>query len=362
MKIDEQSLSESLHSLEGEIAPGLAARVRHEGRRRLLRRRSFTAAGAIAIGSAAAPTTIAVRTHFDSNAVLGAASGPGSSATLSELYAAPPLPGSRCTQGSTAKAAPASYPQLLLLPPVNDVTYALVRRGTSECRTPHVALTLLREQGDRVTQGVLVDGPNAPTAAEDGFGRGSVPIGDQGSQPILGAAGTEFTADGRTDAYWTEPDGGQWHAEARGMSQDDAVALLDQLSVDSDAGTAALVSGSAHGWTVAAPAVDPPAGAVGSVLSEWVDSAGHTVDMNVSAEPTRIDQEAATARLDATFVTVDGQPGMLVADLRAATLVWQVASNVEADITVNGGTAEEVEQLAASVTLAAPDDPRFSEN
>jgi hypothetical protein len=361
MMIDEQTLTEALHNLDVVIAPDLSARVRRDGQRRLLRRRSLAAAGAVAVGSAAVPATIALRAAVGSGA-LGAASGPGSDATLSELYAPPPPPGSRCTEGTSRSAAPAAYPQLLLLPLGQDLTSAVVRAGISQCRTPHIALTLVHTAADTVTEGVVVDGPNAPTAVEDGFGPGSNPIGDTGSLPILGVAGIEFTADGHTDAYWTEPDGGQWHAQARGMSQQAAVALFDQLALDSHAGTATIAPGAAPGWTVAPAALDAHAGAQGTVMSEWVDSSGHTVDMNVTAEPNRIDQEAASAALDATLVTVNGQPGVLVADARTATLIWAPADNVEADITVNDGTSAEVEQIAASLSLAAPNDPRFAQS
>ncbi len=359
MVIDEETVTESLHSLDVVIAPDLLARVRRDGRRRLLRRRSLVAASAVAAGSAAVPVTLALRASGAAD-VIGAASRGGSRATLSELYAPPPAPGSRCTEGGSSAAAPTAYPELLLLPPGQAVTSAVVRAGTSRCRAPHIALTLLRADSDVVTAGVVVAGPNAPSADEDGFGPGSDPVGDTGSLPILGVAGTEFTADGHTDAFWTEPDGGQWHAQVRGLSQQDAVALLDQLTLDSHAGTATIPPDAARGWTIAPAAVDERAGTEGTVMSEWVDGSGHTVELNVTAGPSRVDQEAASARLDATLVTVAGQPGVLLADARTATLIWAPAHDVEADITVNDGTGTEVEQLAASLALAPPSDPRFA--
>jgi len=357
MMIDERTLAESLHSLEMDVAPDLAARVRRGGQRRLLRRRAQVAAGVAAVGAASVPVGIAVRTQVNASHISAA-----SDASLSDLYAPPPAPGSTCTEGTSGAAAAAAYPQLLLLPPGQDVTYAHVRRGKSDCSPPHVALTLLHTAGDQVTRGLVLEGPNAPTAIEAGFGPGSNPVGGTGSQPVQGSAAEEFTVDRHTDVYWTGPDGAQWHAEMTGVTQADAVVLLDGLTLDSHAGTATVPSSAAQDWTVAAPAADAPSGLEGSVESEWVDSNGHTVDLNVSAVPNRIDQQAATAQLGATFVTVNGQRGEVVSDPRTATVGWQAGDNVEADVTVLGGTAAEAEQIAASVRLTAPDDPRFNQD
>jgi hypothetical protein len=367
MTLDEKSLTDALGAIDAVASPDLAARARAGGRRRLVRRRSLTAVGAVALGAAAAPVTLAVRSGIGSHGgtiTLGASP----TATDPGLYAAPPLPGSRCNEGYAGKAAPATYPDLLLLPPSTaDMHYAFVRNETSGCASPHVALTAIQRDGDSVGAGLVVQGPNAPTPVEDGRQGPSIEFsGITGHEPIDGQPGTEYTIpeSGRTDGFWTEPDGGQWHAVARGMSASDAVALFNRLEVDGHAGTASVPESAIQGWTVEPPADDVDTGQTGMVISQWIDAEGHLVDMTVSQTPDRTFQHAVESGGQESIVTVRGRPAVLAPTGgnggNAYALTWQESKDAEVELAVTGGTASEIKQVAESLVLASADDPRIS--
>lgn len=367
MTLEEKALTEALGAIDADVSPDLAARARAGGRRRLLRRRSLTAVGAVAVGAATAPVTIAVRSagsHGDDSFRVGASP----TATDPSLSAAPPAAGSVCNDGYASKATPSTYPQLLLLPPSSQhMRYAFVRNETSGCASPHVALTALQRDGDAVGAGLVVQGPNAPTPAEDGREGPSIEFaGVTGHDPIDGQPATEYTIpeSGRTDAFWTEPDGGQWHAVTRGMSASGAIALFNRLEVDGHSGAASLPDSAIHGWTVEPPADDVGAGRTGMVISQWLDAQGHLVDMTVTQTPDRTFQHAVESGGQETIVTVRGRPALLAPTGgnggNAYALTWQESKDAQVELALTGGGAAEIEQVAESLVLASPDDPRFA--
>lgn len=366
MTLDEKSLSDALRAIDSGVSPDLAARVRIGGRRRLVRRRSLTAVGAVAIGAVATPTAIAARAvgpHGGGTFKVGSSP----NATDPALYAAPPAIGSECNGGYSGKDSPAAHPDLLLLPPQSaDVRYAFVRNQTSACAAPHVALTAIQQHGDAIGAGLVVEGPNAPTATEDGrVGPYIDFMGETGHAPIDGQPAVEFTIQqsGHTDAYWTEPDGGQWHAVVRDMNQADAVALLDRLELDGHDGTATLPDASNDGWTVEGPVADRSADQGGTVISQWTDTQGHLVDMTVSQTSDRTIVDAIAGGGSESIVTVRGKPAVLSPTGGNGGdgygLIWQEDKDVLVSLSVTGGNATEIEQVAESLSLASPDDARF---
>ncbi|HVT63608.1 MAG TPA: hypothetical protein VHD81_00455 [Mycobacteriales bacterium] len=365
MTFDEHALSDALHSIEAEASPDLASLARAGGRRRLLRRRSATAAGAVAVGAIAAPVGLAVRSGLGAdNGTIKVGASP--TATDPSLYAAPPAPGSDCNGGNGGKASPASYPDLLLLPSSADsFRYAFVRDQTGNCAPPHIAFTAIQQHGDSVGAGLVVEGPDAATPAEDGReGPGVGFLGDKGHAPIDGQPATEFSLStiNHTDAYWTEPDGGQWHAIVRDMTQADAVGLLNRLSLDPTAGTATLSGAAADGWTVMPPVRDQAADQTGVVMSQWIDPQGHLVDLTVTQTPDRTMQDAVSYGGPESMTTVRQHPAVLVphGGTSGDMLTWQEAKDVQVQLVVHNPSGDEIVQVADSLQLVSPDDPRFA--
>ncbi|HTW21711.1 MAG TPA: hypothetical protein VME70_16060 [Mycobacteriales bacterium] len=373
MTVDERDLSAALHALDPDLSPDLVTKVRAGGRRRLLRRRSYVAAGVVAVGAAATPVGLALRAGGAPDQSVGVA-GHHRARAASDLYASPPPVGSQCNSGYSAThnraghALASTYPQLLLLPPNQPIDYAFVRSQRPSCPSPHVALTAVRAGADTDHQGLVVEGPNAPTAVEDGRAGPTIGFtGQTGHEPILGEPGSEFTitSNGHTDAFWTEPDGGQWYAEVRHLPQDQAVALLDHLALDPAAGTATL-NGAGSGWSTEPAAADVRPDQTGIVFSQWTDPDGHEASMTVTETPNRIDQLAAGSYVDFTFVTVRGQRAILAPDGGQGggvqSLTWQEAADVQVSLTIDNASAAEIEQVADSLQLASPSDPRISKH
>jgi hypothetical protein len=365
MTFDEHALTDALHGIAVDVAPDLASRARTGGRRRLMRRRSLTAAGAVAVGAATVPVTVAVSDGWGEGRVEVT-----TSSNASSLYVPPPPAGSQCNAGFASKASAADHADLLLLPPGQQVRYAYVRDETSDCSYPHVALVAWQPAGDSDHQsigaGVVVEGPNAPTAVQAGaVGPAITFAGDTGHLPVRGQAATEFTIDDYTNAYWTEPDGGQWHAKVREMSQHAAVALLNRLVLDSRTGTAALGGASADGWGTVSDLPDRSSSDTAEVISQWSDPEGHLVDMTVTQRPDWSVYERAAEFIGPTqIVAVRGGPGLLAPSGgnggNAYSLTWQESNDVEVDLAIKGATTEEIQQVAESLQLASPDDPRIS--
>jgi hypothetical protein len=366
MTLDEQAVADALHDIEISVPSDLTQRARAGGRRRLIRRRAVIGAGVVAVGAVSAPIVQAFR------AGAGSRIEPTQQQHLYPgLYAAPPTSGTQCNAGGGA--APSTHSDLLLLPPVNQalIGSAYVRDGRWFCN-PHVALTALRLSGSSVVEGLDLEGPNAPTAEEaNRVGPDQTFAGVSGKLPIDGQPALEFTITpyDHTDAYWTEPDGGQWHATVRGVSQSDAVALLDRLSLDPLAGVATLPDAERGGWTVEPAAVDPSPSDTGVVFADWHDQAGHPVDLTVTQGPDRIDQLAAGGpggmyRIEGfigpmQFIQVRGHLALLGMGTNK-TLFWQEAPDVEVQLIVSRASEAEILQVADSLSLASPNDPRLS--
>jgi hypothetical protein len=368
MILDERALAAALGAIEVAVPVDLASRARAGGRRRLMRRRAYAAAGVAAFGVAATPTAFAVRSALssDGDAQLPIASSP-TTATVTDLYATPPASGSVCNGGDSVKVSPSAHPDLLLLPPSSvPLRYAFVRDQSWGCVSPHVALTALQSAGgDAIGAGLVVEGPNAPTPAEDGREGPYIHFfGQTAHDSIDGQPATEFTvAQGsHTDAYWTEPDGGQWHAIVRGMSQQGAVTLLNQLAVDGRNGTARLAGADSPEWTVEPTVPDVAADQTGVVMAQWVDSEGHVVDLTVTQTPDRTYQRAIADEGPESVVTVRGHTAVLGSGDGGVPLgvVWQEAQDVQVQLAVTGGSVAELERIAASLAPASPDDPRFA--
>jgi hypothetical protein len=370
--IDEHTLAEALQSLDGATAPDLLTKVRRGGRRRLLRHRSYAAAGVAAVAGAAAPITTAVL-HQHGATALGLGRGHRAHGA-GDLYAPPPPAGSQCNGGVSGNshpdghAAASAYPQLLYLPPGQPVRYAFVRSQRGTCAPPHVALTAWQRAGGEVVRGLVVEGPNAPSAMQAGYAGPDVGFsGQNGHQQIDRQAGREFTIRQaeNTEAFWTEPDGGQWHATVKGVSQDRAVQLLDRLRLDPRSGTAALSGPVAHAWQVEPPAQDQPR-ASGWFTSEWTDAQGHRVDLDATQTPDRMNQLAAADAGTRTVITVRGHRALYspVDGLGGGVPVvtWQEAPDVQIDLTVVGGTEQEVVRVADSLGHIAANDPRINRN
>lgn len=359
MLIDEPTVIQSLHDIDAEAPAGLLATVRRGGRRRMLRRRAaYSASGVVALAAVGGAVATAA-THHGTGASLRVTTSPTHS---SGLYADPPPAGSHCNGGYGGHANPSHYPQLLLLPRNQQVSYAFTRADSSACVRAHVALTLLDTAGATIQRGLVVEGPDAPTATEAAYEGGpNVGFGGQsGHHQIRGNPGSEFTIRGFTNAFWTEPDGGQWQAEATGMSQQAAVHLLDRLSLDSSAGTATLPDAGSQGWTVAPATADEPAGAQGTLLSQWPLPSGNKADLTVTAGPDRTDQQAAgSAPRGSFFTTVDGHRAVASYSSQFATLVWQQADNVQVELDVEQGTIAEARQAASTLAMTTPRDPRI---
>ncbi|HVV75325.1 MAG TPA: hypothetical protein VHC43_04750 [Mycobacteriales bacterium] len=366
MILDEKSLSDALQAIDADVSPDLAARARAGGRRRLVRRRSLTAVGAVAVGAVAAPITLAVRHHTGSGRAFQVSASP--TASDPGLYAAPPAAGSECNAGNAKHVQPTVDPDLLLLPPAEQpVRYAFVRSQIGNCLSPHVALAAFQMQGASVGAGLVVYGPNAPTPAEDGRVGPHIEFGgDEVHAPIDGQPATEFALPSlnHTDIYWTEPDGGQWRASVRDMSASDADALVNSLRIDGGRGTATLPSDASEDWSVEPNVPDASADDTGLVMSQWVDSQGHVVDLTVTQSPNRtVDREVGISGPE-SFVTVRGRDALYSSSGGngggAQSLTWQEAKDVTVDLAMTGGTTDEIKQVAESLSLASPDDPRLS--
>jgi hypothetical protein len=224
-----------------------------------------------------------------------------------------------------------------------------------------------------VQAGIVVEGPDAPTPLEiDEAGPGVQHATPPGHSPILGQPATEFTF-GNTehrDVYWSEPDGGQWHATVSGLSQSAAVELLDGLTLESRTGSASL-AGSQTNWQVEPPAADAAASDEGALAAAWTDAEGHRATLNITQGPDRVDQFAVGAPSGQyvpegyagpiRLTSVRGHPAAFGPGA-TPTLFWQEAPDVEVSLVITGASEAEIKQVAGSLTLASPNDPRFSAN
>ena len=360
MILDETTISEALQAATDELSldSDLATRVRRGGELRLRRHRVMAAAGVTAVVAAIVPAAIALAPSPSHRGQASIVLGASPSAGLS-LYATPPPAGAQCNSGHAEPASDASYPQLLMLPAGQGVSYAFTNSQTSTCQPAHVALTLLRTSGAAVTQGVEIDGPNAPSAAQAGYaGHGVSFSGRIVTNQVNGQPASVFYIPQARSAnvFWTGADGAQWQARVRGFSVAGLLTLLNRVQLDPTDGTAMLPDAAADGWTAAPPATDETAAATGIFYAQWnVDG---EVDLTVTQAPDRTD-ELAVALNDSSLIEVHGHPAVLTVSPQFVIVDWQVSPDVNAQLMMAHGTSTEAEQIAASVTPISTTDPRL---
>lgn len=366
MIVDDRVLTDSLHSIETSVAPDLAGRARRGGRRRLLRRRAYAAGGAVAVVAAATPLTLAMTGSRPAASGVKVTASPTPNGNAGGLYASPPRPGTLCFTSDGHRAPgfhPGSYdPNLFLLPAHTAVLSAFYSAGSevASCH-PHDALTLLQQTGARVTAGLVVSGPNAPSARQAGYeGHGISFGGQKGHASVQGDAAQEFTVrvtgGSATTVFWTGKLGDQWQARASGLTQQATVALLNRLQLDPHTGTATLPNAGA--WRVAASAPDQTSSHVETFNAQWRNRAGVTIDLTVTTQPTELDQQAALSS-EASFTAVDGHLAVLSYSTQFATLEWQSSPHTWVQLMAERGTTSDVTQAAAALTLTTRNDPRI---
>jgi hypothetical protein len=363
MILDEQSVRAALRAIDVDVPVDLVGRARSGGRRRVVRRRAYVVLGVAAAVAVAAPAVHAVRAGGDS-----AIEPTRQQHVYPGLFAPPPDAAPQlCASGNSDKVPPARYPDVLYLPPGQPVRDLAVSHDTSVCPRPHYALIAvqLRDDGATFDRGLVVKGPNAPSALQ--MGAVGVPgvtfAGITGHSTIDGQPGIERTvpqgAAAITTAYWTEPDGGQWQAVVRDMSQAQAVDLLNRLDIDGKRGTATLPNAAREGWSVQPAVPDRYVAGFGALNAEWTDPQGHPVSMSVAqrSEP----PIPATVDYAGTFeiLTIRGGPAVLTTG-RFPSLTWQVTPNVQVSMTMTFGSPHELVEQAERLSLTTPDDPRFA--
>jgi hypothetical protein len=365
MIVDDQVISSLLHGLDVEPAPDLLARGSRAGRRRVRRTRLLVAAtGAAALAvTAAAAITISERQEALSPADRGKAH-----LNISPLYATPP-PASvtHCNLGEGSSAAPAAYPGLLYLPEVADVDAGVTMQEPA-CRTPHVAGRFVRLQAGKVVQAISVLGPDAAAHQEivNAGSPDSSSSGLVGHLAVQGNAAYEYTTelDDHTDVYWTDRQDGGWHVDARGMSQQALVDLLNRMTFDDRLGTASLPTDLADAWAPLAAVPDPTTQDYGRFAVTWpVD--GGTAEFWVTAQPfAEEDLSFASPWLGSRAVTVNGQPGLLYVgpaqgQASVALVIWQTRDGTTLTLLIPAGTPDQALQVADGVQKVSASDPRI---
>lgn len=367
MTITDEQIITSLRSVADDqgVPADLVARSQLGGRRRLRgRRRLVAVAASVGVAGVVATVVIAVQAISPSHGVQGATTSP-------DLYAAPPTGPDPCAQLSDndgGAVAASTYPQLLMLPPGQPVTYAFTNSGGApQCSYfPHVALTLLQSIQGTVTRSVEIDGPDAITEVQAGLqsppdAPGSVTFSDAvqiGHFAIDGhRAFIDYVAAARTaQVYWPGAHGARWHAQITGLSLEQVKKLLNQINYDEIMGTASLPQAAKSGWTVAPAAPDFSGDRSGVFYALWHDHASR-VALDVTPGPDRIEQ--ITVR-HSQLVTIGGRPGTLrQLGQSFEVLTWQPTANVTAHLTMTHSTADQIEQLANSISPVAPSDPRI---
>jgi hypothetical protein len=353
--LDEVTVSDLLHDATGElnVPDGLVDRVHQRGAHRLQRRRIVSAVAVAAAIGALTPAAIALAPTGSTRQSVGIdgenqSSGHGASTSCN---------------AATHLAAPSAYPQLLMLPTDQRVMSAYMETRAPGCLPSHVALTLLRQSGKLVTAGVVLEGPDAPTAVEQGYGEPG-----QYAETILhprvdGETATAYYDKGHATVFWAGPGGARWFLRARGINADALKSLLARLRLDARSGTATLPDASAAGWQVAPPAPDPAVDLSGWFISQWRPAgcpasrtASCETSLTVRPGPDRQDQNAAVLP-DARMISLGGRPGVLA--FHGSYLVWQPTPGVTAILAVGAGQASQILELAASIQPIAPTDPRL---
>jgi hypothetical protein len=365
MILDEQSVSAALRGIEGDVPIDLVSRTRSGGRRRVVRRRAYAVLGVAAAVAVAVPTVHVVR----------ASGGRAIEPTRQQrvypgLFATPPDAGPQlCASGYSEKVAPERYPDVLYLPSGQAVRVLAVSHESRVCPRPHQALTAVHLQDDGATfdRGLVVKGPNAPSAIQ--MGAVGVPgatfAGSTGHSAIHGQPGVELTVlkgeTAITTAYWTEPNGGQWQAVVRDMSQSEAVQLLNRLDIDGKRGTATLPHAAGDGWTIEPAVPDRFLAGFGALGAEWTDKLGHRVSMSVAQRCESPISETVAYAGTFEMLAIRGGPAILTTG-RFPSLTWQVTPNVQVLMTMTFGSPQELVDQAERLSLTTPDDPRISKD
>jgi len=362
----ETTVSDALHRTHlGATDTALLLRVRAGGASRLRRRRRLVAAGGAAAVLVAVPGALAVTSahHHPGPVILQPAGAAPAAVDWRQRW---PLltAGAACNRGFATRSTPRQHPRLLLLPP-GPVASAFVNATTSTCPTSHTALLAQRSTtaGGHVDGGLVVTGPDAPDPEQDGaVGAGLTYGGRTGHEPVQGRPALTESAGGDTTIWWATADGAQWKARSAGQTWQQAQALVDRLTMDPQAGTAALAPADAA-WTPLPPAADVPSGRpAGIAYAQWRDGSA-TVDLEVR------DREESDVRVlhapSGTAGDVGGHPAVVQVDGTQVIVLWPVDDGVSAELTVQGATptadAPTALRIARSLTLADPGDPRFTD-
>jgi hypothetical protein len=358
----EATISESLREATADLtAPANLPALAHAGgSRRLRRHRLASSVGVVAVAAAIVPVTMAIGN-------LGARHNTAPSAAIgSRLYANPPVAAHPCLQPG-APAAAAAYPQLLRLPAGQPVSYAFTNTGGApQCAFfPHVAATLLHTSAGVVSRSVVIDGPNAMTAAQAGV----VPSRFS-SGTTAGAAYRQLHVeiDGhpalivyavhtrKADAFWPGADGSRWHAASSGLTPVALETLLNSATYDPHAGTATVDHQAVEGWSVQPAVPDSAVKHAGVFYALWHQDGGK-VAMTVTPGPNRIDQLAESG---SRLVTVNGQPAVVSAGGHGFTVLrWQAGTDVTVYLSMTHSSAQRLEGVAAGIDPINPDDPRL---
>jgi hypothetical protein len=349
--LDEATISEELRIATRDIVatgdlPGL---VRSGGGRRLRRRWIAATSATVILVAGIATGVVALATQAD-HAVPDGSGGhrPGSARS--------------CEGTGGGKASPVAYPRLLMLPPDQAVTYAFTNSGGApRCAYfPHVALTLLQQKGDAITRGVTVEGPDAPSVAEDGDAGQFSSAVTIAHPTVDGQTASVFyiRANESANVFWSGGAEDQWHVTASGVGLAALKRLLHHIRFDATSRTATLPNAAARGWTVAPAAPDYAGKPRGVFYALWHED-GSKAALWVAPGPDRVDQWAAAAR-HSHLVTVRGRPGTFrILGKGYAVMRWQVGRRLTAYLSVTHSSPSAVQQVAASLRPISPTDPRL---
>jgi hypothetical protein len=381
MNADENRLIEALRHLKDDRAvdPGLVDRSAHRGERRLARRRLGAGLAAAAVVAIAVPAAITLTPGGGGHdTTLTPATGSSAGNTHHSAKAGDDNHGcgSEPSPGPTRQVLdPASHPDLLLLPPGQQFSKAQVVRdpGLMPCGpNPPIAGAFYRAKSHAVTASVLVKGPHAPTAAQEGFTKKhpDVDPGDPhawkvGSARVDGQrAITNFMTGSKgrnsVEVYWTARDGSRWHAQTTGMTQAEAVKVLNRLQLNPAARTATMPNAAASGWATFAAGRHPARPNEGvSLYAQWTDS-GVPFGLSVTKQPDDVFPPIAGTRV----VSVNGHRALLFTEGGEANLSWRAADGLSISLTAGGlglpgKPGDHLLQIANSLKHVSPDDPRL---
>lgn len=215
--------------------------------------------------------------------------------------------------------------------PPPGMELVLARARTAEWCGPSATPLVALDTGvdGRVTRAFAVWGP---AAAGSGLGQAD----PAGTRTVRGTRGRVWSGDGDgADAIaWAEPDGSRWLATSAGLREEELLALVEELALDGDAGTAELLPLELQGLTLEEAAADPvpPRFTTGwTLLYRSAEGAGETTIAVTRSGPSLF-AEAAWPGGGAMVVSVRGQRGLYVPPARGdanpvGTLLWSERGN-----------------------------------